>query len=149
MTSRFKIKSYNDILTINVPTLTIGGRAVGPIPIACSLATTFFSAVTVLGTPVEYYQYGTMFTYFLITYLFCSILIAELFGPLYHDLNITSTYEYLEARFSRSVRLHISFVFVVQNLIYIAIVIYGPALALETTTGKILTAFKLMNPNPF
>lgn len=113
----------------------MGGRSVGPLPIACSLATTFFSAVTVLGTPVEYYQYGTMFTYFLITYLLCSILIAELFGPLYHDLGITSTYEYLEARFSRSVRLHISFVFIVQNLIYIAIVIYGPALALETTTG--------------
>ena len=89
-----------------------------------------------------------MFTYFLITYLFCSILIAELFGPLYHDLNITSTYEYLEARFSRSVRLHISFVFVVQNLIYIAIVIYGPALALETTTGTNYTRLSVESVCP-
>ena len=42
-----------------------------PKHIACSLATTFFSAVTVLGTPGEYYIYGSMFTYFLLTYLFC------------------------------------------------------------------------------
>ena len=50
-----------------------------------------------------------------------SILICELFGPLYRNLGITSTYEYLEARFSRSVRLHISVVFIVQNILYIGL----------------------------
>ena len=58
-----------------------------------------------------------------------------MFGPLYRGLEITSTYEYLEARFSSSLRLQISLVFIVQTLLYIAIVIYGPALALETVTG--------------
>ena len=52
-----------------------------------------------------------------------SILICELFGPLYFNLGITSTYEYLEARFSRSVRLHISVVFIVQNVLYIGMAI--------------------------
>ena len=60
---------------------------------------------------------------------------AELCGPLDRGLKITSTYEYLEARFSLSLRLQISIVFIVQTLLYIAIVIYGPALALETVTG--------------
>ena len=42
--------------------------------VALSLATTFFSAITILGTPVEYYSYGTMFTYFVICYLITIIL---------------------------------------------------------------------------
>ena len=52
----------------------MGGGNVSPLPIAMSLATTFFSAITILGTPVEFYQYGTMFGYFMITYLVCTIL---------------------------------------------------------------------------
>ena len=97
----------------------MGGGNVGPVPIGCSLAVTFFSAVTVLGAPAENYMYGTMFVYYLVTYALCSILVAELFGPLYRGLGITSTYEYLEARFSRSLRLQISIVFIVQTLLYI------------------------------
>ena len=52
----------------------MGGGNVSPIPIAMSLATTFFSAITVLGTPVEFYQYGTMFGYFVVTYFICTVL---------------------------------------------------------------------------
>ena len=52
----------------------MGGGNVSPLPIAMSLATTFFSAITILGTPVEFYQYGTMFGNFMLTYLVCTIL---------------------------------------------------------------------------
>jgi Na+/proline symporter len=41
-----------------------GGGKVHPIPIAMSLATAFFSAITILTTPVEFFNYGTMFFYF-------------------------------------------------------------------------------------
>ena len=44
----------------------MGGGDVAPIPVAMSLATTFFSAITILSTPVEYYNYGTMYTYYLV-----------------------------------------------------------------------------------
>ena len=52
----------------------MGGGNVSPIPIAMSLGTTFFSAITVLGTPVEFYQYGTMYGYFVVTYFICTVL---------------------------------------------------------------------------
>ena len=52
----------------------MGVGNVSPLPFAMSLATTFFSAITILGTSVEFYQYGTMFGYFMITYLVCTIL---------------------------------------------------------------------------
>ena len=77
----------------------LGGGNVNFIPIAMSLATTFFSAIAVLGIPAEFYIYGTMYTYFLVPYLICTILSAEIFGPIYMDMGLTSTYEYLEVRF--------------------------------------------------
>lgn len=73
----------------------MGGGNVNPGPIAMSLATTFFSAITVLGTPVEYYNYGTMFTYFIVCYFLCTVLAAEVFGPMYKEFGLTSLYGYL------------------------------------------------------
>jgi len=113
----------------------LGGGKVNPIPVALSLATTFFSAITILGTPVEYYSYGTMFTYFVICYLITIILAAEVFGPMYKEFGLTSMYEYLELRFNKTVRLIATVEFILQNIIYIGMVIYTPAVALETTTG--------------
>ena len=52
-------------------------------PVAMSLGATYFSALTVLTTPVEFYSYGTMYVYIIIAYLICIILCAELFVPMY------------------------------------------------------------------
>ena len=113
----------------------VGGRKVPPIPIAMSLAATTFSAITILGTPVEFYSFGTMFMYFIVTYLICTIICTEIFAPMYMDFGFTSTYEYMEKRFSPSVKIMCTFIFVGQTTIYLGMVIYVPALALETVTG--------------
>ena len=52
-------------------------------------------------------------------------MVSEVFGPIYRELKITSTYEYLEMRFSRMVRYLALIVFYIQNIAYIGIVIYG------------------------
>ena len=83
----------------------LGGGNVNFIPISMSLATTFFSAIAVLGIPAEFYIYGTMYTYFLAPYLICTILSAEVFGPIYMDMGVTSTYEYLEVSFLNFMRI--------------------------------------------
>ena len=114
----------------------MGGGSVSPFPIAASLATTFFSAVTVLGVPAEVYIFGIMYFFFAISLLLSSILAAEIFGPLYRATGVTSTYEYLGKRFNNAVRYLGLGVFYLQNIAYIGIVIYTPSLALETVTGK-------------
>ena len=62
-------------------------------------------------------------------------LAAEVFGPMYKEFGLTSMYEYLELRFNKTVRLIATVEFILQNIIYIGMVIYTPAVALETTTG--------------
>ncbi|GCC18286.1 hypothetical protein chiPu_0017876 [Chiloscyllium punctatum] len=91
----------------------LGDRQLRALPVAMSLTASFMSAVTVIGTPAEVYQFGAMFLIFCISYAVVTIVSAEFFLPVFYRLNITSTYEVL----------------------YTGIVIYAPALALNQVTG--------------
>ncbi|XP_040200251.1 sodium-coupled monocarboxylate transporter 1-like [Rana temporaria] len=113
----------------------MGGRSMTAVPVALSLTASFMSAVTVLGTPAEVYRFGAMFSVFAITYTFTVLISSEVFLPVFYRLGITSTYEYLELRFNKHVRLIGTILFIIQTILYTGIVIYAPALALNQVTG--------------
>ncbi|XP_043943712.1 sodium-coupled monocarboxylate transporter 1 [Protopterus annectens] len=113
----------------------IGGRTMTAVPVALSLTASFMSAVTVLATPAEIYRYGAIFSIFSISYLFVIVICSEFFLPVFYRLGITSTYEYLEMRFNKVVRLCGTLLFIIQTVLYTGIVIYVPALALNQVTG--------------
>ncbi|XP_066212929.1 sodium-coupled monocarboxylate transporter 1 [Saccopteryx leptura] len=113
----------------------MGGRRMTAVPVALSLTASFMSAVTVLGSPTEVYRFGAIFSLFSISYSTMVILSAEIFLPVFYKLGITSTYEYLELRFNRYVRLCGTIVYIIQTVLYTGIVIYAPALALNQVTG--------------
>ncbi|XP_072205621.1 sodium-coupled monocarboxylate transporter 1 [Excalfactoria chinensis] len=113
----------------------MGGRSMSAVPVALSLTASFMSAVTVLGTPAEIYRYGAIFCIFAITYALVVLCSAEIFLPVFYRLGITSTYEYLELRFNKYLRLCGTFLFIIQTTLYTGIVIYAPALALNQVTG--------------
>ncbi|XP_029455580.1 sodium-coupled monocarboxylate transporter 1-like [Rhinatrema bivittatum] len=113
----------------------MGGRSMSAVPVALSLTASFMSAVTVLGTPSEVYRFGAMFTVFAFTYALVVLVSAEIFLPVFYRLGITSTYEYLELRFNKVVRLLGTILFIIQTVLYTGIVIYAPALALNQVTG--------------
>ncbi|XP_062424452.1 sodium-coupled monocarboxylate transporter 1 [Rhea pennata] len=113
----------------------MGGRSMTALPVALSLTASFMSAVTVLGTPAEVYRFGAIFSIFAITYTLVVLCSAEIFLPVFYRLGITSTYEYLELRFNKYLRLCGTVLFVIQTTLYTGIVIYAPALALNQVTG--------------
>ncbi|XP_071075132.1 sodium-coupled monocarboxylate transporter 1 isoform X2 [Dasypus novemcinctus] len=113
----------------------MGGRSLSALPVALSLTASFMSAVTVLATPAEVYRFGAIFSIFAVTYLLVVLITAEVFLPVFYKLGITSTYEYLELRFNRYIRLCGTVLFIVQTILYTGIVIYAPALALNQVTG--------------
>ncbi|XP_054844994.1 sodium-coupled monocarboxylate transporter 1 [Eublepharis macularius] len=113
----------------------MGGRSMNAVPVALSLTASFMSAVTVLGTPSEVYRYGARFSVFAITYALVVVISAEIFLPVFYRLGITSTYEYLELRFNKYLRLCGTMFFIILTILYTGIVIYAPALALNQVTG--------------
>ncbi|NXC15766.1 SC5A8 protein, partial [Corythaeola cristata] len=93
----------------------MGGRSMNAVPVALSLTASFMSAVTVLGTPAEIYRYGAIFCIFAITYGLVVLCSAEIFLPVFYKLGITSTYEYLELRFNKYLRLCGMVLFIIQT----------------------------------
>uniref|UniRef100_A0A8C3UEU5 Solute carrier family 5 member 5 n=1 Tax=Catharus ustulatus TaxID=91951 RepID=A0A8C3UEU5_CATUS len=112
-----------------------GGRRMSALPVGLSLSASFMSAIQVLGVPAEAFRYGAKFLWMCLAQIINSALTAYFFLPVFYRLGLTSTYEYLERRFSRSVRLCGTVQYVVATMLYTGIVIYAPALILNQVTG--------------
>ncbi|XP_028427127.1 sodium-coupled monocarboxylate transporter 1 [Perca flavescens] len=113
----------------------MGGRRLTALPVSLSLTASFMSAITVLSNPAEVYRYGANIGFYGLAYVITMVVTSEIFLPVFYRLAITSTYEYLELRFSRATRLLGTVLFIVQTILYTGIVIYAPALALNQVTG--------------
>lgn len=116
--------------------LLTGSRQMGAIPVAASMLVSYLSAITILGYPAEVYSYGSQV--FLLTLMgpVTTCIAIYIFVQVMYDLQLTSAYKYLEYRFdSIAVRWMGSLIFITQLLLISGIVMYAPAIALETMMG--------------
>ncbi|XP_067914628.1 sodium-coupled monocarboxylate transporter 1-like isoform X2 [Heterodontus francisci] len=119
----------------NAEEFLIGNRQISAYPIALSLASSFLSAVTVIGAPAEVYLYGAVVLLYTIACLFTMIFTWLIYIPLFYRLNIISTYEYIGRRFGSVVKCQVVFSFLLYMFIYLGIATYTPAVALSEVTG--------------
>ena len=113
----------------------LGGRSMGWFPVSMSLLASFMSAITILGTPSEIYTFGTQYLMIIFAFPLTMLVSTQIFLPLFYNLGLTSTYEYLELRFSKVTRVLNAVVFIFQMLIYMSMVVYLPSLAMQAVIG--------------
>lgn len=113
----------------------MANQSMGALPVSFSLMASFMSAITLMGVSNESYQYGFIFCVINLSYVICTPLAAYLFLPVFYRMKTTSVYEYLERRFGHTLRLVASLAYSIQMILYMSIVLYAPALALEAVTG--------------
>nr|CAD7588290.1 unnamed protein product [Timema genevievae] len=113
----------------------LGGKSMSTFPIAMSLIFSHISGISLMGVPAEIYTYGTQYYVVNLAILITSIVNYYVYLPVFFDLQLTSTYEYLELRFNQHVRVLASFLFTISVILYLPIVIYVPALAFNQVTG--------------
>lgn len=113
----------------------LADRSMPVFPVAFSLMASFMSAVTILGVSMENYSYGTQFVVINFAYVFATPIATRVILPVFYNLRTASVYEYLERRFGFPARLYASLAFSLQMILYMGIVLYAPALALEAVTG--------------
>ena len=77
-----------------------GDRNLQTFPVVMSLAASFMSTNTILGVPAEVYTLGTQFLIGMFSFTVAVVLSAEVFLPVFYDLNMTSVNEYLFLRFN-------------------------------------------------
>ncbi|XP_014485470.1 PREDICTED: sodium-coupled monocarboxylate transporter 1-like [Dinoponera quadriceps] len=122
----------------------VGGQKMSIFPISMSLIASYVSGIAMLGLPAEMYVYGTQLWCIVIADTFVSVTMVIVYLPVFYGLRITSSYEYLELRFNRVVRLMGSVIFIIKMLLYIPLVIYVPALAFNQATGIDLYTIALL-----
>nr|WP_240155179.1 sodium:solute symporter [Chitinophaga sp. Cy-1792] len=93
------------------------------------------SAITFIGIPAK--TYATDWTYFflLMTIIMVMPFVVRYFIPFYRKLGVTSSYEYLEKRFSYPVRAIAAMMYILLQLGRMGIVILLPSIALSVVTG--------------
>ncbi|XP_044731268.1 sodium-coupled monocarboxylate transporter 1-like, partial [Chrysoperla carnea] len=119
----------------NVREYLIGDENMTIWPVAISLVVSYISAITFLGLPAEVYVFGIQYFYIELNDIFVGFIGNYIYLPVFMDLKLTSTYEYLERRFDKSLRRLGSFLYIFDQILWLPLVIYVPALALNHVTG--------------
>jgi Na+/proline symporter len=67
--------------------------------------------------------------------LFNTLFLAEVFIPIFYNLNVRSTYEYLEMRFNKTLRTTTMILFIIAGVMSMGVAIYAPATAISAVTS--------------
>ena len=113
----------------------LGGRKLPWLAVAMSMYASLTSAVTYLGLPGMAYAENISLIIVCIMSPVVAPFILLLFYPLYHRLQVTTSYEYIEKRFGPSARYGVAGLFVLARLGWLGTVVYAPAMALSIVTG--------------
>ncbi|XP_065070850.1 sodium-coupled monocarboxylate transporter 1-like [Rhopilema esculentum] len=110
------------------------------LPISISMLATFVSAIALMGIPSEVYTYGIQYLITVLSFVIMLSVGALVYAPIFYKTQVTSANEYLEKRFSYGIRLVGCIMFILQYVLYLAVVIYAPSLALQAVAGVPLAA---------
>jgi SSS family transporter len=113
----------------------LAGRRIPWWAAGISIFGTQLSAISYMATPAVCYMTDWIRFLGAVMYLPAAWIAVHFFLPFFRRLNVTTAYEYLEKRFSVYVRVFSSGVFILSQLIKVAVVVYLPALALGAVTG--------------
>ncbi|VDM31532.1 unnamed protein product [Hydatigera taeniaeformis] len=123
-----------------VDEMFLANRQLSLLPIVGSTLASFMSAVALMGNNSEFYLFGIEFLNLIFAYIISFPIAAEVYAPVLYKLNLASGHEYLELRFCRVLRWLVTVAFCFQMVVYIAVVLYAPALALSRVTGLPVSA---------
>ncbi|XP_054711639.1 putative sodium-dependent multivitamin transporter isoform X2 [Uloborus diversus] len=113
----------------------LAGKNMAIFPVTFSLMASFLSSATILGMPAEMYRYGTQYALKIVGVAIGILLSSFLFLPVFFQIQVPTAYEYIQRRFGKLTRNVCSFFFVLQSILYLAVVLYGPGLALSAVTN--------------
>jgi len=119
----------------NAEIFFLGGRKLPWLAVGMSMYASLTSAVTYLGLPGTAYSENIALIVVCIMSPIVAPFILLLFYPLYHRLQVTTSYEYIEKRFGPSARYGVAGLFVLARLGWLGTVVYAPSMAMSIVTG--------------
>ncbi|CAB3259725.1 unnamed protein product [Arctia plantaginis] len=114
-----------------------GGKNMSVISICLALTSSHLTSITLLGVPVEIYLRGTQYWASALSLVIVTFLTAVIYLPVFHKLQLSSSFEYLEIRFSTHTRTIAAVLFVLSKLMLLPIVPYVPLMAFRLVTNPL------------
>lgn len=116
-------------------TFFLAGRRMGWFPIGLSVMVTVFSAINYVALPGEVFGYGLYVTASFPVFFLAAWPITQIWIPFFHEMRLTSVYEYFERRFDVRVRVLASGLFIFWRLFWMATALYASGNILGALTG--------------
>jgi sodium-coupled monocarboxylate transporter 8/12 len=113
----------------------LAGRKMHWFPVSLSAVAAAFSAISLIGAPGYVVGHDMRMLPGLFTGIISIPIVFFIVIPFLYKLRLVSVYEFLENRFSITIRYVGSLMFMLTKLGYLAMVIVTPSLALEAVTG--------------
>eukprot|EP00106_Octopus_bimaculoides_P018085 XP_014785527.1 PREDICTED: putative sodium-dependent multivitamin transporter [Octopus bimaculoides] len=110
--------------------------AVNTIPVALSLTASYLSANTIMGVPAIMIDQGLTYWFLILAFPLSMAIVAHLILPVTYNADLPDIYMYLELRYSHWFRLLGAAVFCILQMVYLSIVLHGPAILFELILKK-------------
>lgn len=113
----------------------LAGRNMNRFVVAMTVLAALFSGISYLAGPSEVYTSGFGFAFVLLSFFIATPFTAIWMLPHFYNSRYFTAYHFLEERFSLSVRLLASGLFILRVSLWLAAATFAPALALKEVTG--------------
>ncbi|XP_063924873.1 sodium-coupled monocarboxylate transporter 2-like isoform X1 [Zophobas morio] len=120
-----------------------GGKKMGVIAVGVSVGVSHFSGVTMMAIPADVYKFGAYLLFINLAAILVGLLSVYVYLPVFFQLQISSSYEYLAKRFDNRTKQLAVYLYLFSEIIFFPLLAYIPALAFSATSGLSvnLTAF--------
>ncbi|XP_014259655.1 sodium-coupled monocarboxylate transporter 1-like isoform X1 [Cimex lectularius] len=112
-----------------------GRGKMSTVPVAISMLSGFVSSITLMGQPAEVYLHGAQPWLFGVSSFLLIPIVGWVLIPMFREKQYVSAYQYYGDRYNRWLQLVAAVIFTLQMIIYLALVLYAPALAMYQVTG--------------
>ncbi|MHC4517920.1 MAG: sodium:solute symporter family transporter [Planctomycetota bacterium] len=117
----------------------LAGRNMPWLAVGMSMFASLTSATTYMGVPAFAYSNNIAMIFGVAMSLVAAPILGRFFYPVYRKRRVTTSYEYILARYGQAARRAVSALFVLSRLGWLGIVIYAPAKAMSVASGMPLT----------
>ena len=127
--------AYKDRKRSDMDNFHRGNRKINPVAVSVSLSVTIISALSIIGVAAEVYTYGTMIVWELVGMLLGTVIGAQVFLPIFYNMDKISIFEYFQRRFGTVPRLFGSVSYLLGVFVSMGFALYAPCLAFQAMTG--------------
>ena len=116
----------------------LAGRQMPWLVVGMSMFASLTSAITYMGVPGRAFEENIGIIFGVIVSPIVAPILIFTFYPYYRRLNVTTSYEFILARYGQGARFAVSALFILARLGWMGTVIYAPALALSVAAGVLI-----------